>query len=258
MAVVVGVQDRGDRHTFPKILLVVRRGHADECLGVRTHRLAQLRRQLRQAIGLPLHREQKRHRAHDAAGEYDPPRLDRLGCALGKGWSHRDAVAPAVEGMQPGHFAFGEYLGAAAFGQVQVVLVQRVFRPDVAARHAGAAERATVALRSGAAEVGIRRLLARLSEVDGDVGRVAEVFAAVFAGDVSQDSIARRLERVGRSAEHALRGLVMWRQFAFPVGEPRPGRCLEECIFRHRQRIGIDERPAADAHAVQHRNVPEE
>ena len=133
--------------------------------------------------------------------------------------------------------------GAARFGEAQVRAVERVLGAEAAADHAAAA-----------ADAGV--------EVDRDGRRAERVLDPQPPGDGAHDLVGRRLEGRLDGAEQPSHPLVVRRQLRAPVGDPRPLRVVEERVERLVERVGIDQRAAADSRSreddevVEHRQPP--
>src|SRR5207253_3617859 len=104
-----------------------------------------------------------------------------------------DAVAVAAVGgaerADLGHGAVGDDLDAAPFGQVEVVLDERVLGAHRAADHAAGAEGAARAVGTLAAEEGVRHGLPGLAEVDPDRGLPVGVADADVVAVLAQEVV---------------------------------------------------------------------
>ena len=167
---------------------------------------------------------------------------------------------PAGSGRMSRTSASGLDRGAPLFGQVQVVLDQRVLRVVPAAHHAAAAVDTAAPRRTFPAEVRVGHLLALAigrAEEGPDRRQLPGVRGAELAGDVAQQDIGRPGARIGRDAEHPAGGVVVGTEQGLPVGQVAPGRCGEHLVPRRHQHVGIAQAAAADARAVQHEDVAE-
>ncbi len=144
--------------------------------------------------------------------------------------------------------AFRQHGRAAALGEVEVVLHQRVLRPVRAADHAAPAQPAARALGSLAAEVRVRDGLAGLAEEDAHRRLFVRLAHAELLAELAQELIGGVVVRVLHDAEHPLRLGVVGREHALPVVHLRPLAVLEERLRRHVQRVRIAQ--AAAAHAA--------
>src|SRR5207245_2060367 len=106
---------------------------------------------------------------------------------------------------------------ASLFGQVEVVLVQRVLGVVAAADHASSAKHTSRPRRTLAAEVGVGDLLSRLAEKDGDVGSPESSALADLLRALPQDSIGLGEPWIGRGAQHPLCRDVVRCERLFPV-----------------------------------------
>ena len=108
-----------------------------------------------------------------------------------------------------------------ALGEVQVVLHQRVLRAVAAADHALTAPDASGPVRSVAAEERIGYGLALLAEEHADAGLGVRFAEPVLLGILLQQQISGRVLAVGGDSEHPLGLVVVRRELALPVDEPR-------------------------------------
>ena len=103
-----------------------------------------------------------------------------------------------------------------------------------------------------AAEERVRHGRAGLvAEEDADGREPEGVPDAHVVGHLGEDVVERRAVRHLRDAEHAAGLVVERRELALPLGDAGPLRVLEELARRHVERVGVDERAAADARAAQ-------
>ena len=120
---------------------------------------------------------------------------------------------------------------------------------------------AGVAVRAGAAEVRVGdRLVRRLAgsaEEDADRGRVEGVAHPHLVGDLLHHLVGGRVQRVVDHAEHPLGLVVVRRQLGAPVGDVPPLRVVVERRQRLVERVGVDQRAAADPGAGQDEAVLE-
>src|SRR5690606_9236151 len=196
-------------------------------------------------------------RAERTRGEHHVPRGVRASArpgpprAVGADLVH-DAARAVGHGPHRGDRRQGQHLRPAALGEVQVVLHERVLRPDAAPRHARAALGAAAALRTGPAEVGVGDGHARLARTvpaeEHAHGRPHERVAdARLARDVRHDVVGGRASGVGGHAEHAARLVVPGGELGPPVRDVRPRGVREEVVQGLVEGVGVDE--AATAHA---------
>lgn len=152
--------------------------------------------------------------------------------------------------------------GARLFGQVEVILHQRVLGPVTATGHTFPAVGAGGTPRSGAAEIGVGDRFARprvlVGEQHTDRGAPVGVGDAHILRDLEQYPIRRGGRRIGRHAEHAGGLVVMRGEFVTPVGDVGPLLVLVEGLRRFVQGIGVDQRAAADAGAAHDEGVLEQ
>ena len=146
--------------------------------------------------------------------------------------------------------ALRQDLHAALLREPQVVLEQRVLGAFAAADHARAAEGATAALGTFAAEVRVRDLLPRLAEVHAH-GRASKgIFDTELATDVPQEFLPVALARHLLHTEHSLGRVVVRREHRRPVVQLAPLRIGEEFRARTVERVGVDRAAAADGRAA--------
>ena len=261
MGVAARVERRGDRHSAGQVEcgidLVL--ACADNGFGVRSSQLAELVGELGQRSGV-LHVEEQMLSAPRSGRENHV--RSRVGAAVlssectGSLGEHVPRTVASL--TKPGHGGHRNDLGAGCLGKAQIVLEERVLRSVTAARHALATLDATCALGSDAAEVRVLRLLARFTEVDAD-GRLDERVADTHVvGDRLHDLVGGRHVRILDDAEHLLSLLVVRRELAAPVGDVRPLLVLEERLRRLVQRVGVVQRPAADACARENEAVAQQ
>ncbi len=160
-------------------------------------------------------------------------------------------VATVRAGRDPGDGGQRQHLRPALLGEVEVVLHEGVLGVVLAAHHAVAARDAGVAVRSDPAEEGVGHLLAArglgLTEEDADRCRVEGVAHPELVGDLLHHVVRRRAQWVLDHAQHPLRLVVVRRQLGLPVGDVSPLGVLVERVEGFVERVGVDERAAADA-----------
>ena len=88
-----------------------------------------------------------------------------------------------------------------------------------------------------------------------DRGRVERVADAQVVGHLLHDVVGRRPQRVLDDTEHPLRLVVVRRQLGLPVGDVAPLGVLVERVERLVERVGVDERAAADPRAGEDQRV---
>ena len=205
---------------------------------------------------------QRRGGEHDLVGGEHPG--GRLASQLGLGVPHLDGVpASQVVGARgdAGDRGQRQHPGAVLLGEVEVVLDQRVLGVVAAAGHALPAVAAGVAVGALAAEerVGddVVGRLPRPAEEDAHGRGVVGLAHAHLFGHLLHHVVAGRADRVVDDAEHPLGLVVVRRQLGAPVGDVAPRRVVVEGRQRLVQRVGVDQRPAADSGAGQDQAVLE-
>ena len=177
-------------------------------------------------------------------------------------WRTWTSYPPARARRDPRDRRQRQHLGAVLLGEVQVVLDQGVLGVVAAAGHALAAVAARVAIGALAAEVRVRydRRTAlprarRRRRRPASAGRSPPRPSA--SATCAHHLVGRRVQRVGRDAEHPLGLVVVRRQLGAPVGDVAPRRVVVERGQRLVERVGVDQRPAADSGAGQDQAVLE-
>ena len=183
-----------------------------------------------------------RERAHGC-----PPRHLRLRPARLDGVAALSARSHPRDGGQRVHD------GAVGLSKVEVVLHQRVLRVVPAPRHALTAPDARGTLRAGAPEVGVGMLAATLvgpvvdvAEEHPDRSGVEGVRNPHLLCDLLHHLVRWRVPRRLDHAQHPLRLVVVGLELGLPVGDVRPGRVAVERVERLVERVGVDQRAAAD------------
>ena len=151
---------------------------------------------------------QKRQRAHHTAGEDDP-----LGSNAQTGLLFAafelDAVAAVGQRDDVDHLAAGPHLSAPFFGQIKIILIERVFGVVLASEHAMGAMDTAGPVGTFAVEIRILNGHARGAVVNARVDR-SELFAASgFFRDFAEDVIAFIEIGVRCGAKHPLGRFVM-------------------------------------------------
>ncbi len=155
----------------------------------------------------------------------------------------------------------GITLRAAALGEVEVVLDERVLGAVGAADHAAPAQLAAGAVGSLAAEERVGDGLAGPAlpaEEDPDGRLFVGVADAELLAELAQELVGGVVVGVLDDAEHPLGLGVVGRERALPVLHLRPLAVLEERLGGHVQRVGVAEAAAADAAAGDDRHVSED
>ncbi len=203
--VVIGMERRRDRDTLGVVDVEIACGGGQDRLGIGADHLAQARRQPGQVAAL-LHVQQQLVGAVGAGGEHHV--IGGEGAAP----TARPASArpvrlhdvPAARTRPDGvHGRHRDDLGTGLFGQVEVVLDERVLRSHRTSRHAGAAVGAASAGRAGAAEERVVDRLARLAEEHADRGVDEGVADSHLLGDLADHAVGGRHLRIRGHAEHA-------------------------------------------------------
>ena len=181
---------------------------------------------------------------------------------LGLGVADVDVVPAPLARRDPRDRRQRQHLGAVLLGEVQIVLHQGVLGVVAAAGHALATVAAGVAVGSLTAEVGVRHDVGRRgprpAEEDADRRRPERLRHAHLRRHLAHHLVGRRVQRVGCDPEHPLGLVVVRRQLGAPVGDVAPGRVVVEGGQRLVERVGVDQRPAADSGSRQDHAVLEE
>ena len=157
------------------------------------------------------------------------------------GTNFPQAVGPLLESLHGRH---RNNLCASRFRETEIVLQQRVLGAVAAARHAATAFQAAGPRRSDTTEIRVghglaRRLGAVGTEEHPNGSRHPGVPATHLVGDLFDDAVRVGEGRVQYHAQHPLRLVVMWCQFAAPVGDMRPLLVGEERLRGHIQCVGV-------------------
>ena len=152
---------------------------------------------------------------------------------------------------------------AGPFGQIQIVLDERVLRVVPAAGHALPGLQAAAAARAGAAEERIVDLHAGFlaavpAEEHPDRGHAERVPDPHLLGNLLHDLIRRCHRRVAHHAQHPFRLVVIGRELGAPVGDVRPLAVAVKGVLRLVERVGVHERASADPRAGQDDHVPQQ
>lgn len=252
VAVVVGVQNRGDGESAGDVGVFVGLHDAEEGFAVGADEVADASGESGQGVGIFAQGKQQGNGAHDAAGKDDTVGGEGFGLpGIGDGGAGFDEVAAFGAWANAGDFGFGFDSQAASFGEPEVVVVERVFGVESAAGHAGAALDASGAGGAFAAKIRIFDFFAGFAEVDGYGGFFEVIESAHVPGDGFEYVFGLAAAGVLGGSEHAARGLVVRGEFLFPVrAQVGPGFGLEEVVSGDGQGVGVDEGAAADADAV--------
>ena len=259
VGVVVRVERRGDGDSAGVVDVVPERARPQDCLGVRAGELAEPRRQVREDAVI-AHAVQQLLGADRTSGQDDLAGDDRVPPLAypGVGAHGCDVVTAVGSRSDRRHRRQRADLGTTDFGEVQVVLEERVLRPVPAAGHALAALGAADPARSGATEVGVGGLDSRFAEVDADRRGDERPAGAHLLGDGPHHLVGRSRRRVYHDAEHAPGLVVVGCQLLTPVGDVAPLGVGIEGRHGFVERVGVDERPAPDAGPGQDHHVAQQ
>ncbi len=171
------------------------------------------------------------------------------------------AAVAGAERADVQHGPFGHHLRAAAFGEVQVVLDERVLGAVGAAHHAAPAQLAAGALGALAVEEGVGHGLAGLAllaEVDPDGGLFVGVGDAEVLAELAQQLVGGVVVGVLHDPEHPLRLGVVGRELALPLCHLRPLAVFEELGGGDVEGVGVAKAAAAHAAAGDDGDVAED
>jgi hypothetical protein len=253
---------RADHHVVPDVLRALRQGHGLDGFAVGPDQLSEPIADARQraaelALRQQLVRAERAGREHHAARPEFPALLAEPGAGALGGDEVAVAAVCGADGAHVDDLALGMDVDPELLGEPQVVFHQRVLGARAAALQAFPAEGAAGALRSLAAEVGIRDPLARRAEEDA-AGRAREgVFHAEVTADLLEQFLALAAARHRLHAQHAFGGVVVRPERGFPVVEPGPLGVLVEGGGGPVEGIGIDQAAPADAGAARNEDVLE-
>ncbi len=254
----VEIVDRADRHALAVIDVAAPTHHVDEGLLVGADPPAESIRKAGQAVRAVLHGEEEFEGAEDAGRHDHPLRSVSFDPSVLLVDAGLHAVAAVPVRGQVDHLASTQNLESAAFGQVEVVVVEGVLGAVAAAEHAPSAADATRARGPLAAEVGVGHGDARGAEVDRHLRRPVAFGPSVLPGEVCEDLVGGGGEGDGGNAEHGPHPGVVGGEFGLPVREVGPRSLAEEGPLGDRVGAGVAEGAAAVPGARKDRDVPEE
>src|SRR5687768_10525350 len=112
-----------------------------------------------------------------------------------------DAIAALFARTNREDFGLRFDLRATSFGEIEIIVIQRILRPDTTTRHARASMRTTDARGSFTAEIRIGYFAPRFSEKYRDVGGMKLLFLSDVLCNFAQNTIAGSYQRVCTRAE---------------------------------------------------------
>ncbi len=259
VSALVQVQDRPDGHALGVIHTPAESLHSGQALAVGAHATTELIGHLRQALFASSHGKQQGQGAQHATGHDHTIRTIA---------ARRKETAPTTNtGLQGDPLARLRLLDRSHasvrlhphpqfFGQVKVIVRQRVLGPMPTPNHAGPTADAARSRGSFATKIGIRHSHTRLPEPNAHPGGMMLISQPQVRCHRRQSLVRRSRKGNLSGTQHPQGGLIVWGQLTLPVRQPAPGGRFKEGVRGSGQGIGVDQRSTANPDPGQDGHVP--